>query len=219
MNKFTQTPNSVMDDNSISHSAKLVYGAILRFAWNTKKVFPGQVRLAEMTSLSESSVKRCLIELREKKLISWKRRGFNKTNIYTLCDLGDDSPSNGLPAPVVTAANPQPVEPVVTAAKPQPVAPDTTEKQDLFCSEALRRQNFVSHDELSKLLEEFEVNRFGFARSFDKFDAYYRSRNTVQTLPSLRSWLGRERWELDDFSTEKYNIEQRAAILKAWADV
>jgi len=208
MNKgFTQTPNSVAFDTSISHSARSIHGALLSFAWNTKKVFPGQARLAEMTGYSERTVKRCLIELREKKLISWKRRGFNKTNIYTLCDLGDDSPSNSLPAPVVTAT------------KPQPVAPDTTEKQDLFCSEALRRQNFVSHDELSKLLEEFEVNRFGFARSFDKFDAYYRSRNTVQTLPSLRSWLGRERWELDDFSTEKYNIEQRAAILKAWADV
>jgi len=211
MNKgFTQTPNSVMHDASISRGAKTVYGVLLSFAWNTKKVFPGQARLAEMTGYSKRSVGRYLIELREKKLISWKQRGFNKTNTYTLCDLGDDSPSNGLPAPVA---------PVVTATKPQPVEPDTTEKHELFRGEALRSQNFISYDELLKLLEEFEINPDGFARSFDKFDAYYRSRNTVQTLPSLRSWLGRERWELDDFSTEKYNIEQRAAILKAWADV
>jgi len=210
MNKFTQTPNSVMYDTSISHSARAVYSSLLSFAWNKKKAFPGQARLAEMTGYSKSTVKRCLNELREKKLISWKRRGFNKTNVYTLCDLGDDSLNNGLPAPVA---------PVVTATKPQPVAPDTTEKKDLFVSEALRRQDFVSHDELLKLLEEFEVNPFGFARSFDKFDAYYRNSNTVQTLPRLRSWLGRERWDLEDFSTEKYNIERRIQTLKAWADV
>jgi len=210
MNKFTQVPNSILHDNSISQSARFLYTVLLSFAWNKKKVFPSHDRLAEKTGYSERTVKRCLIELREKKLISWKRRGFNKTNIYTLCDLGDDSPSNGLPAPVA---------PVVTATKPQPVEPDTTEKHELFRGEALRSQNFISYDELLKLLEEFEINPDGFARSFDKFDAYYRSRNTVQTLPSLRSWLGRERWELDDFSTEKYNREWRIQTLEAWADV
>jgi len=212
MNKFTQTPNNVAFDTSISHSARSIYGAILSFAWNKKKVFPGQARLAEKTGYSERTVRRCLNELGEKKLISWKRRGFNKTNIYTLCDLGDDS-SNGLPAPVAPATMPQPV------AKPQPVEPDTTEKHELFRGEALRSQNFISYDELLKLLKEFEINPDGFARSFNKFDAYYRSRNRAQTLINLRSWLRNERWELDDFSTEKYNIQRRLLTLEAWANV
>jgi len=87
MKKYTYTPNSVIDDTSISRGAKAIYTALLSFGQD--QVSPDQARLAEMTSLSESSVKRCLIELREKKLISWKRRGFNETNVYTIHPVGE----------------------------------------------------------------------------------------------------------------------------------
>jgi len=87
MKKYTQVPNSILHDNSISQSARFLYMALLSFGQD--QVSPDQARLAEMTSLSESSVKRCLIELREKKLISWKRRGFNETNVYTIHPVGE----------------------------------------------------------------------------------------------------------------------------------
>ena len=51
---------------------------------STIQVSLSQAKLAEMTSLSERTVRRCLNELREKKLISWERRGFNETNTYTI---------------------------------------------------------------------------------------------------------------------------------------
>jgi len=64
MKKFTDIPNSVI------------------------QVSPSQARLAEMTGYSERSVRTFLNELREKKLISWKRRG-RKTNIYTIHPVGE----------------------------------------------------------------------------------------------------------------------------------
>jgi len=88
MNKgFTQTPNSVMFDPSISRGAKAVYTALLRFGQD--QVSPDQTRLAEKAGYSKSTVKKCLNELREKKLISWKRLEFNETNVYTIHPVGE----------------------------------------------------------------------------------------------------------------------------------
>jgi len=87
MKKFTDIPNSVIDDTSISRGAKAIYTALLRFGQD--QVSPDQTRLAEKTGYSKSTVRRCLIELREKKLISWKRRGFNETNVYTIHPVGE----------------------------------------------------------------------------------------------------------------------------------
>ena len=86
MKKYTQVPNSVIDDTSISHSARFLYMVLLSFGQD--QVSPGQVRLAEISGYSKSTVKRCLNELREKKLISWKRLEFNETNIYTIHPVG-----------------------------------------------------------------------------------------------------------------------------------
>jgi len=86
---FTQVPNSILYDNSISHSARFLYTVLLSFAWTQDQVFPGQDRLVDILSCSGKSVRNYLIELKEKKLISWKQRGLNKTNIYTISDWND----------------------------------------------------------------------------------------------------------------------------------
>jgi len=87
MKKYTYTPNSVMHDPSISHSARFLYTVLLSFGQD--QVSLGQARLAEITSYSERTVRRYLIELREKKLISWKRLEFNETNVYTIHPVGE----------------------------------------------------------------------------------------------------------------------------------
>jgi len=86
---FTQVPNSILYDNSISQSARFLYTVLLSFAWTQDQVFPGQDRLVDILSCSKRSVRTYLIELKEKKLISWKQRGLNKTNIYTISDWND----------------------------------------------------------------------------------------------------------------------------------
>jgi len=84
---FTQIPNYVLRDRSLSLGARLIYTMLLSYAWQEKRCFPGQSRLAADLGVDERSVRRYLVELRESGYVDWKQRGLGKTNIYYILDI------------------------------------------------------------------------------------------------------------------------------------
>lgn len=81
---FTQVPNVVLRDSSLSAGAKLCYALLLSYAWQKDSCFPGQEALAKDAGASRRSIVRFLKELEKSGYLEKKRRGLGKTNIYTL---------------------------------------------------------------------------------------------------------------------------------------
>jgi hypothetical protein len=81
---FTQVPNFILRDAELTLGAKLTYAMFLSYAWNNDYCFPGQERLATDMGIAERSVRTYLQELQHQGLLTIKRRGLGKTNIYKL---------------------------------------------------------------------------------------------------------------------------------------
>lgn len=81
---FTQVPNVILRNRTLSMGAKLAYAVLLSYAWQDKSCFPGQVRMAVDLGVIEKSVRTYLQELETAGVILVKRRGQGKTNVYTL---------------------------------------------------------------------------------------------------------------------------------------
>jgi len=79
---FTQVPNFILRDNTLSLGAKVAYSMFLHFAWNNDSCFPGQDRLAHHMGMSVSRVNEFIKELEAAGLIEITRRGQGKTNLY-----------------------------------------------------------------------------------------------------------------------------------------
>jgi len=79
---FTQIPNMVLRDPTLSCNAKVLYMLLLSYAWQDKECFPGQSRLAGGMGCTQRTITRTLAELKKRKLISWDRRGLCKCNVY-----------------------------------------------------------------------------------------------------------------------------------------
>ncbi len=81
---FTQVPNFILRDPSLTLGAKMTYAMFLSYAWNDDYCFPGQERLAKDIGVVERSVRTYLNELKACGLLEVKQRGLGKTNLYTL---------------------------------------------------------------------------------------------------------------------------------------
>ena len=79
---FTQVPNFILRDSTLSLGAKVAYSMFLHFAWNNESCFPGQDRLAQHMGMSVPRVNEYIKELREAGLVEITRRGQGKTNLY-----------------------------------------------------------------------------------------------------------------------------------------
>jgi len=79
---FTQVPNFILRDPTISLGAKVAYSMFLHFAWNNDSCFPGQDRLAGHMGMSVSRVNEYIKELEAAGLIEITRRGQGRTNLY-----------------------------------------------------------------------------------------------------------------------------------------
>lgn len=64
--------------------AKLTYAMLLKYAREMDECFPGQERLAKDMGCALRSVVRYIAELEEVSLISIKRRGQGRPNLYTI---------------------------------------------------------------------------------------------------------------------------------------
>jgi hypothetical protein len=89
---FAQVPRPVLRARGLSIKAKLVYIALLDYAWQKGSCFPGHATLADDLDTSIDTIQRSLSELQLFGLVGWKRPGLNKTNIYYLLRLSDCAP-------------------------------------------------------------------------------------------------------------------------------
>jgi len=81
---FTQVPNCIIRAGNLSAGAKLSYAALLSYAWQNDYCFPGQQTLADDIGCSRRSVVTFIKELQDRGLLTVKRQGLNKPNIYIL---------------------------------------------------------------------------------------------------------------------------------------
>ena len=84
---FIQLPKQILYARNLSRDAKLLYAVLLGYAWQKDRCFPGYRRLCADMQASENMVRKYMRELEAVRLLSQKRRGLGKTNIYTLHDL------------------------------------------------------------------------------------------------------------------------------------
>ena len=80
---FTQVPNFILENVSLSIQARLLYCNLLKYAWNKDFCFPTQETLAVDMGLSSRRVRDILKEL-ESKYIKVHRHGFESPNVYEL---------------------------------------------------------------------------------------------------------------------------------------
>jgi DNA-binding transcriptional regulator YhcF (GntR family) len=84
---FIQLPRQLLYARNLSYAAKLLYAVLLGYAWQEGSCFPGYRRLCLDMQANEKTVRRYMRELESIRLLSQKRRGQGKTNIYVLHDL------------------------------------------------------------------------------------------------------------------------------------
>ena len=80
---FTSIPNYVFG-LPISSNAKLIYMALLSYAWTNDSCYPGLATLCRDVSLTDKPVTKAIGELCGASLLEVKRRGQGKTNLYIL---------------------------------------------------------------------------------------------------------------------------------------
>jgi hypothetical protein len=81
---FTQVPNILLNDPTLSANAKLAYSKLLSYAWHHDLVFPGQERMALEVGSSRSVINRAVLELQRHGWLEIRRRGLGRTNLYVL---------------------------------------------------------------------------------------------------------------------------------------
>lgn len=81
---FTQVPNFMLTNKSLTVGAKLAYAMLLKYAWQDDYCFPGQQKLADDMGAGERSVRTYLKELEEAGFLEVKQQGLGRTNIYRL---------------------------------------------------------------------------------------------------------------------------------------
>ena len=81
---FTQVPNVILTDKTLSVGAKLAYAMLLKYAWSHDACFPGQQTLANDMGAGERSIRTYLKELEDVGFLEVKQRGLGKTNLYRL---------------------------------------------------------------------------------------------------------------------------------------
>jgi transposase-like protein len=79
---FVQLPKAVLYARNLSRDAKLLYAVLLGYAWQERHCFPGYQRLCHDLQASENAVRKWMRELEDAHLISQRRRGQGRTNLY-----------------------------------------------------------------------------------------------------------------------------------------
>lgn len=81
---FTQVPNFLLRSPRLNSGDKMTFAMLLSYAWQNDYCYPGQARLGEDLGLSDRSVRVHLKALEANGLLTIKRRGLGRTNIYEL---------------------------------------------------------------------------------------------------------------------------------------
>ncbi len=89
MKNFTIIPNQIFEQSQLTVQARFLYCVLLKFCGNHEWCFPGQITLGKILGYSDKHIRTLLNELIEVKLISKKRRGWNRSNTYHVVKLLD----------------------------------------------------------------------------------------------------------------------------------
>ena len=81
---FTQVPNFILKNPTLSVGSTVVYAMFLSYAWHNDSCFPGQERLAEDMGMSVSRINEFIKALESAGLVEILRRGQGKTNLYKI---------------------------------------------------------------------------------------------------------------------------------------
>ena len=81
---FAPIPNSLLERTDISHGAKLCCGRLIQYAGKNGIAYPKIETLAQQIGSSKQAVIRFIKELKEHKILTTKRQGLGKPNIYYL---------------------------------------------------------------------------------------------------------------------------------------
>jgi len=81
---FVMLPKVILHAQNLSRDAKILYAILVDYAWQERRCFPGYARLCEDMGASEPIVRKYMRELEEVGLLTQKRRGLGKTNLYVL---------------------------------------------------------------------------------------------------------------------------------------
>ena len=84
MKDFTIIPNNLLQKSQLSISARYLHCVLLRYCGQDEKCFPGQKKLANDFGYSARHIRNLLNELIEAGLVQKRRKGWNKTNTYTV---------------------------------------------------------------------------------------------------------------------------------------
>lgn len=80
----TQIPNWILCDPGLSRDARLTWAMLAKFAWQSEECWPGMAKLAELLGVTDRSVRDYIKELKDAGLVSVKRQGLGKPNLYRL---------------------------------------------------------------------------------------------------------------------------------------
>jgi hypothetical protein len=81
---FTQIPNAILRDASLSAGARLTYAMLSSFAWQSDECWVGQEKLGALVGVKDRAIRNYLGELEEMGLLEVTQRGLQKPNLYTL---------------------------------------------------------------------------------------------------------------------------------------
>ena len=104
---FVATPRIVLLDPTLDMASKTVYAVLLNYAWQTGSCFPGQNRMAENLGVHPNTIGKYLNILKNKGLVDWKQRGFNRTNKYFILPLSKVYPQKTLDSQARVSPEPQ----------------------------------------------------------------------------------------------------------------
>lgn len=81
---FTQIPNVILRDSSLSAGARLTYALLQSFAWQADECWVGQKKLGELAGVKERAIRTYLTELEDAGLLQIEQQGLQKPNRYLL---------------------------------------------------------------------------------------------------------------------------------------
>jgi len=99
---FVKLPTAILLHPDLSLQAKLLYGVLRRYARQRTYCLPGCARLAADLGRSENTMRKAMNDLVTAGLVTRRRRGFCKTNVYYLLDPNDLNEE--IPEPQLSAA-------------------------------------------------------------------------------------------------------------------
>lgn len=206
---FTRTPNDLLEDGTISASARLLYIILLKYAWTVNKAYPGQKRLAKMVGVDDRTIRTYLKELEGKGLISVRRQGLTKTNLYTLHKWISPTLKRKNNLHKSDSSHP----PLSGSQFPT----NNTQYEKTKSEKAYSPQNFsMGSVDIQALADAVEVKTSAIEKVAEKYLLDCEDKGRQPSLAGLKKWTLTERWELEDYNAKKQSEIERMEIMRSF---